>query len=97
MGVSTYSSAMFNFVPRFALDFYADVRSGNREGVYRRMNQFVVPYLDIRDRGKGFGVSIVKAGMTAVGRHAGPVRPPIRDLSDADLADLTALIDSLEP
>lgn len=96
MGVSTYSSAMFNFVPRFALDFYADVRSGNREGVYRRMNQFVVPYLDIRDRGKGFGVSIVKAGMTAVGRHAGPVRPPLRDLGDTDLADLTALIQSME-
>lgn len=95
MGVSTYSSAMFNFVPRFALDFYADVRNGNRDGVYRRMNEFVVPYLDIRDRGKGFGVSIVKAGLTAVGRTAGPVRAPLRDLSAADLADLTALIDSL--
>lgn len=96
MGVSTYSSAMFNFVPRFALDFYADVRAGNREGVYRRMNEFVVPYLDIRDRGKGFGVSIVKAGLTAVGRPAGPVRPPLRELSDTDLAELTALIRAVE-
>ncbi|NKX52607.1 5-dehydro-4-deoxyglucarate dehydratase, partial [Arthrobacter deserti] len=26
MGMSTYSSAMYNFVPEFALEFYADVR-----------------------------------------------------------------------
>ncbi|WP_166969011.1 5-dehydro-4-deoxyglucarate dehydratase [Brevibacterium atlanticum] len=92
LGMSTYSSAMFNFVPEFALDFYADVRAQNREAVTERLNRFVLPYLDIRDRGKGYGVSIVKGGLKAIGRDAGPVRPPLHDLSEKDVADLADLI-----
>ena len=94
LGMSTYSSAMFNFVPEFALDFYADVRAQNREAVTEKLNRFVLPYLDIRDRGKGYGVSIVKGGLKAIGRDAGPVRPPLHSLSDQDVADLAGLIDA---
>ena len=50
LGVSTYSSALFNFLPQFALDFYDAVRAQDRDEVYRRLNEFVIPYLDIRDR-----------------------------------------------
>ncbi|UVI36340.1 5-dehydro-4-deoxyglucarate dehydratase [Brevibacterium spongiae] len=92
LGMSTYSSAMFNFVPEFALDFYADVRAQNREAVTEKLNRFVLPYLDIRDRGKGYGVSIVKGGLKAIGRDAGPVRPPLHDLSEKDVADIAELI-----
>jgi len=94
MGMSTYSSAMFNFVPEFALEFYGDVRRQDRAAVTEKLTRFVLPYLDIRDRGQGFGVSIVKAGLRVIGRSAGPVRPPLKNLSDQDLSDLTALIDA---
>ncbi|MFC7400825.1 5-dehydro-4-deoxyglucarate dehydratase [Citricoccus sp. GCM10030269] len=93
LGMSTYSSAMFNFVPEFALEFYGDVRRQDRDAVTEKLNRFVLPYLEIRDRGKGFGVSIVKAGIQAIGRNAGSVRPPLHDLSEQDHADLAALID----
>lgn len=92
LGMSTYSSAIFNFVPQYALDFYADVRAQDRSAVYRRIREFVLPYLDIRDRMKGYAVSIIKAGLAAVGRPAGPVRPPLQNLTEGELADLTALI-----
>jgi 5-dehydro-4-deoxyglucarate dehydratase len=95
LGMSTYSSAIFNFVPQYALDFYADVRAQDREAVYRRIREFVIPYLDIRDRTKGYAVSIIKAGLTAVGRPAGPVRPPLQNLKDGELAELTALINKI--
>ena len=94
MGMSTYSSAMFNFVPEFALEFYADVRRQDRAAVTEKLTRFVLHYLDIRDRGQGFGVSIVKAGIRAIGRSVGSVRPPLKNLSEQDLADLTALIDA---
>ncbi len=95
LGVSTYSSAIFNFVPEFALGFYADVLAQDRNAVYRKLNDFVIPYLDIRDRTKGYAVSIVKAGVTAIGRPAGPVRPPLQDLTEDELTELTSLIGKL--
>ncbi|GAA3656283.1 5-dehydro-4-deoxyglucarate dehydratase [Microbacterium marinilacus] len=93
MGMSTYSSALFNFAPEFALEFYRDVRAQDREAVMEKLSRFVLPYLELRDRGRGYGVSIVKAGLRAVGRDAGPVRPPLHDLRDDEFADLSALIE----
>jgi 5-dehydro-4-deoxyglucarate dehydratase len=95
LGVSTYSSAIFNFAPKFALGFYETVRASDRAGVYARLNEFVLPYLEIRNRQPGYAVSIVKAGMRAIGRPAGPVRPPLIDLTAEEQAALNALIEKL--
>jgi 5-dehydro-4-deoxyglucarate dehydratase len=92
LGVSTYSSALYNFLPEFALRFYAAVRQQDRETVYRLLSEFVIPYLDIRDRGKGYAVSIIKAGLTAVGRDGGRVRPPLTDLTEDERAELATLV-----
>ncbi len=97
MGMSTYSSAMFNFLPEFALEFYRNVRAEDQQAVQEKLRDFVLPYLDIRDRGNGYGVSIVKAGLRAVGRDAGPVRPPLRDLSAEEQKMLNTLIASVAP
>ncbi|MFC6066484.1 5-dehydro-4-deoxyglucarate dehydratase [Streptomyces ochraceiscleroticus] len=96
LGVTTYSSALFNFVPEFALAFYAAVRERRHADVLRMLNDFVLPYTRIRDRKQGYAVSIVKAGMTVTGHPAGPVRPPLTDLEPAELEQLTALIQGLD-
>jgi 5-dehydro-4-deoxyglucarate dehydratase len=92
LGATTYSSAIFNFAPQWALDFYASVRAKDREAVYDRLREFVIPYLEIRNRQPGYAVSIVKAGLTAAGRPAGPVRPPLADLTDSELSELSDLV-----
>ena len=92
LGVTTYSSAIFNFLPRFALDFYAAVRRRDHAAVFAGLRDFVLPYIQIRNRHRGYAVSIVKAGMKAVGRPAGPVRPPLTDLTEAEMQELTRLI-----
>jgi 5-dehydro-4-deoxyglucarate dehydratase len=92
LGVSTYSSALFNFAPQWAIDFYNVVRAEDRAEVYRRLNDFVIPYLDIRDRTAGYAVSIVKGGLAAIGRPAGPVRPPLTNLREEEVAELRNLI-----
>ncbi|MFZ3565857.1 5-dehydro-4-deoxyglucarate dehydratase [Streptomyces sp. BH097] len=92
LGVTTYSSAIFNFVPEFALSFYADVRARRHDEVLRGLDEFVLPYTEIRNRKSGYAVSIVKAGLTATGHPTGPVRPPLTDLEPAELDALTALI-----
>lgn len=95
LGVSTYSSALYNFLPEYALRFFAAVRAQDRDTVYQLLNDFIIPYLDIRDRARGYAVSIIKAGLTAVGRDGGRVRPPLTDLTPAERADLAALIDKV--
>ncbi len=94
MGVTTYSSAIFNFLPRFAQEFYAAVRRRDHDEVFKRLREFVLPYIDIRNRHKGYAVSIVKAGMRAIGRPAGPVRTPLTDLDQSEMDALTKLIKS---
>jgi 5-dehydro-4-deoxyglucarate dehydratase len=92
MGVTTYSSAIFNFLPQFAQSFYAAVRRRDHGEVFKQLRDFVLPYIDIRNRHKGYAVSIVKAGMRAVGRPAGPVRSPLTDLDQAEMDALIKLI-----
>jgi 5-dehydro-4-deoxyglucarate dehydratase len=92
MGVTTYSSAIFNFMPRWALSFYRAVRAENQAHVLAGLRDFVMPYIALRNRARGYAVSIVKAGMRAIGRPAGPVRPPLTDLNERELEELRALI-----
>jgi 5-dehydro-4-deoxyglucarate dehydratase len=92
LGLTTYSSAIFNFLPQWALDFYAAVRGGDDSHVFAALNDFVIPYCDLRNRTAGYAVSIVKAGMSVIGRPAGPVRSPLTDLTEAEVAELAALV-----
>ena len=92
MGVNTYSSAIYNFLPKFALEFYAAVRRRDHAAVYAGLRDFVLPYVDIRNRRKGYAVSIVKAGMKLVGRDCGPVRSPLIDLTPSEMDELAGLI-----
>jgi len=92
MGVTTYSSAIFNFLPGFAMDFYAAVRRRDHDFVAKGLREFVIPYIEIRDRRKGYAVSIVKAGMKIIGRDAGPVRSPLTDITADELNALQTLM-----
>ena len=97
MGVTTYSSAIYNFMPEWALSFYDAVRAKDHAKVMQGLKEFVLPYIAIRNENRGYAVSIVKAGMTAIGRPAGPVRAPLTDLSADQLARLKKLIEATKP
>jgi 5-dehydro-4-deoxyglucarate dehydratase len=97
LGVPTYSSAIFNFVPRTAIEFYNAYAAGDSATTGRLINEFFLPYLDIRNRGEGYAVSIVKAGASIVGHSAGPVRAPLSDLKPTEVDELRALIAKLGP
>ncbi|MCQ4258827.1 5-dehydro-4-deoxyglucarate dehydratase [Stutzerimonas stutzeri] len=92
LGVPVYSSAVFNFVPKMAMDFYRAIAREDHETVGRLIDDFFLPYLDIRNRCKGYAVSIVKAGAKISGYDAGPVRAPLTDLLPDEYEALAALI-----
>lgn len=97
MGCPVYSSAVFNFIPKTAMDFYRAHAAGDTATTDRLIRDFFLPYIAIRNKSEGYAVSIVKAGATLVGRSAGPVRPPLSDLLPAEVAQLAALIQTLGP
>jgi 5-dehydro-4-deoxyglucarate dehydratase len=96
IGMTTYSSAIFNFMPAYAQRFFVAVRQGDRDFQDAALKHFFLPYVAIRNRRRGYAVSIVKAGMRAVGRPAGPVRAPLLDLSADEEKSLAALIRDAE-
>ncbi len=95
-GFTTYSSAVFNFIPKTALRFYKAVRGGDTKTTDDLLQKFFIPYIALRNRRRGYAVSIVKAGLRVVGRPAGPVRSPLTDLTDSETAELKhILVDAL--
>jgi 5-dehydro-4-deoxyglucarate dehydratase len=97
LGPPVYSSAVFNFIPRTAMDFYHAVAQDDMATQHRLLREFFMPYLKIRNKGHGYAVSIVKAGARLVGHDAGPVRAPLTDLKPAEMDELAALIKKLGP
>jgi 5-dehydro-4-deoxyglucarate dehydratase len=97
IGVPVYSSAVFNFVPRTALEFHAALARDDQAVLGRLLDQFFLPLLALRNRRPGYAVSMIKAGVRLVGRDAGPVRPPLTDLLPAEVEELDALIRGLGP
>lgn len=91
-GFTTYSSAVFNFVPGLAIDFYKALRAGERGSCEVILNEFFYPFMAIRNRSKGYAVSAVKAGVRLQGFDAGPVRAPLQDLSAEEMAMMEMLI-----
>ena len=97
LGVPVYSSAVFNFVPKTAMDFYHAIAREDHATVGKLIDDFFLPYLDIRNRKAGYAVSIVKAGAKIAGYDAGPVRTPLTDLTGEEYEMLAALMDKMGP
>jgi 5-dehydro-4-deoxyglucarate dehydratase len=96
VGVPAYSSAVHAFAPEIADAFFGALRDGDEgEGtVEKLLRDFYVPLVELRDRVPGYAVSLVKAAARLRGRPVGPVRAPLTDPSDADLADLRLLLNT---
>jgi len=93
-GFTTYSSAVFNFVPALANRFYVALRSGERETCEDILNRFFYPFMELRGHRKGYAVAAIKAGVRLVGFDAGRVRPPLDDLTADEEATLQRIIDA---
>ncbi|MDL5201512.1 5-dehydro-4-deoxyglucarate dehydratase [Streptomyces sp. ALI-76-A] len=92
VGVPAYSSAVHAFAPEIANAFFTALRDGDEGTVDKLLRDFYVPFVELRDRVPGYGVSLVKAAARLRGHPVGPVRAPLTDPSAADLADLEPLL-----
>ena len=56
------------------------------------MARYVNPLYAIRERAKGYEVSVMKDAMEILGMTVGPVRPPLMNTRPADIADVRELM-----
>ena len=91
LGVRSYSSAVFNFVPEIAWAFYRAVVEGDIATRDRLLEGFYRPFAELRDRVRGYAVALVKAGVGIRGRPVGPVRAPLLNPIPEHLAELRAI------
>ena len=69
--------------------------TNDRATVSRLLKSFFFPYIELRNRRRGYAVSIVKAGLRVVGRDAGKVRPPLVDLTSTEMSVLEKIIEAV--
>lgn len=95
-GVDTYSSAVFNFVPKTALRFHAAFVAGDDAACEQLLREFFYPFAEIRDRKTGYAVSAIKAGVKLRGFDTGRVRSPLTDLTGEEVEMMQVLIARFE-
>jgi len=95
IGVNTYSSAVFNFVPELALHFYRLLRNGEKDKVKQIIQDFYIPLVRLRGRKKGYAVSLIKAATQLIDRDAGPVRPPLVMPTDSEIKELQTIMNAV--
>ncbi|MXM63115.1 5-dehydro-4-deoxyglucarate dehydratase [Streptomyces sp. HUCO-GS316] len=93
IGVTLYSSAVFCFAPEIARAFYEALASGDDTTAHRLLDNFYLPFAELRARGRGYAVSLVKAGVRLRGLDVGEVRPPLHEPSEDHVKQLAQVIE----
>ncbi|MDX2541124.1 5-dehydro-4-deoxyglucarate dehydratase [Streptomyces sp. WI04-05B] len=93
IGVTLYSSAVFCFAPEIALAFHKALGTGDDVTANRLVDGFYRPFVELRARGRGYAVSLVKAGVRQTGLDVGEVRPPLHEPAEDHVKQLVGLVE----
>ncbi|HTV54093.1 MAG TPA: 5-dehydro-4-deoxyglucarate dehydratase [Terriglobia bacterium] len=93
LGIYAYSSAVFNFVPEISRRFYKALTELNSKLVHEYLETFYRPLAELRDRKRGYAVSLIKAGVGLRSTPVGPARPPLVNPSEGEIQELKAIIE----
>ncbi|MFH9828450.1 5-dehydro-4-deoxyglucarate dehydratase [Streptomyces bobili] len=93
IGVTLYSSAVFCFAPEIALAFHRALATGDESTAHRLLDGFYRPFVELRAQGRGYAVSLVKAGVRLRGLDVGEVRPPLHEPGEDHVKQLAQLIE----
>ncbi|MEV4229755.1 5-dehydro-4-deoxyglucarate dehydratase [Streptomyces bobili] len=93
IGVTLYSSAVFCFAPEIALAFHRALATGDETTAHRLLDGFYRPFVELRAQGRGYAVSLVKAGVRLRGLDVGEVRPPLHEPGEDHVKQLAQLIE----
>ncbi|MBB6448667.1 5-dehydro-4-deoxyglucarate dehydratase [Geomicrobium halophilum] len=94
LGFNGYSSAISNYIPHISRLFYTALIEGDKKTVNELHREIILPINKIRNKRKGYAVSLLKAGMEIVGMDVkNKVRPPVIPVEREDYEQLASIIE----
>jgi 5-dehydro-4-deoxyglucarate dehydratase len=94
IGVPLYSSAAFAFAPDIALAYYTALEADDQATLDALERAFYHPLVRLRNKGTGYAVSLVKAGVELAGHKSGGVRPPLAEVAPAHREELARILEA---
>jgi 5-dehydro-4-deoxyglucarate dehydratase len=91
-GAEGFTSSLACFWPEASIELLRLARAGDLRALARYHERVVRPFYDLRQRRRGYEVAVMKAAMELLGYRAGPVRPPLADLSAGERVELRAIL-----
>jgi 5-dehydro-4-deoxyglucarate dehydratase len=95
VGATGFTSSVACFWPELSRELYDAAHSEDYDRLRLLQAEKIRPIYDLRQRRRGFEVSIMKAAMDILGHPSGPVRPPLGSLDERDRADLAAILERI--
>jgi 5-dehydro-4-deoxyglucarate dehydratase len=94
-GAEGYTSSVANFMPAVSLALYDAARSGDFAQARAIFEDKIQDFYSLRAKKRGYEVASVKAAMELCGLPAGPVRPPLVELSSDEREGVARLVERL--
>jgi 5-dehydro-4-deoxyglucarate dehydratase len=91
-GAEGYTSSLSNLDAQLSADLFTLASQGRRAELEAVMLAKVHPLYELRGKRKGYEVSTIKTAMDLLGMPAGPVRPPLVELTEAERRETAATL-----
>lgn len=93
IGVQGYTSSISNVAPKLSLAMGKAGAKGDFKTLNGLLNKYVHPLYALRDRKRGYEVSVMKTMMDLMGLKGGVVRPPLENVTKAEVKLIQELVD----
>lgn len=92
IGVQGYTSSISNVAPKLSLAIGDAGMKRDFETLDKLLNTYVHPLYAFRDRMRGYEVAAMKTMMDLIGLKGGPVRPPLQNVTEAEVGMIKDLV-----
>ncbi len=92
LGVQAFTSGLVNFMPASCRKILEHLVRREFEAAARLVERDMLAIYDLRVKRPGYRTLVIKEAMNLCGLDAGPARPPLAPLPDADREELRSLL-----
>jgi 5-dehydro-4-deoxyglucarate dehydratase len=97
IGVQAYTSSISNIAPKLSLAIADAGMRREMDKLAAILKKYVHPLYALRDKTRGYEVTVMKKMMEMMGKPGGPSRPPLVDVKAEEIAEIQKLIELYKP